>query len=75
MEKLFVSIVLCILPIVSIAQVPTRSVNPEKLQVYSKFMEVQSKSINSVVLPNVDVPALLAEDEREKDWGKPPSLW
>lgn len=72
MMKLSIILTLCLLSVVTIAQVPTRNISPEKLQDYAKFMEIQDKSVNSVVLPTIDVSALLAEDEREKDWGKPP---
>jgi len=72
MKKIYLAAALCWLATFSIAQVQTRSVKPEALKEYSRFIATSKKAIRSVQLSKVDVSALLIEDEKEAGWGAPP---
>jgi lysyl endopeptidase len=71
MKKVYLAAALCWLATLSIAQVRTRSVNPEALTEYSRFVAVSKKAPPAVQLSKVDVAALLVEDEKEAAQGLP----
>lgn len=72
MKKFYLAAALCWLATFTIAQVRTRSVNPEALKEYSRFVSTSKKALRSVQVSKVDVSALLKEDEKEAGWGLPP---
>ncbi|PSL23864.1 trypsin-like peptidase domain-containing protein [Dyadobacter jiangsuensis] len=71
MKKIYLAAALCWLATLSFAQVRTRSLKPETVKEYSRFVPTSKKALSTVQLPKVNVSQLLKEDEKEASLGLP----